>query len=87
MPIKYYVRVPKTPKKSLNKIPMPWQVRILDALTELETSPYLGERMQGKYSDQRKIKVWPYRILYTINEKIKQIDVLEIEHRGHISYD
>ena len=84
---KYYVHVPKTPRKSLHKIPIQWQVRILDVLTELETNPYLGEKMQGKYSSQRKLKVWPYRILYRINEGKKLIEIMEIEHRGHTSYD
>lgn len=87
MPIKYYVHVPKTPRKSLRKIPLPWQVRILDVLTDLETRPYLGDKMQGKYSDQRKIKVWPYRIIYRIKEEIKLIEIMEIEHRGRTSYD
>jgi len=87
MAANYYVHVPKTPKKSLNKIPMPWQVRIMDALTELETQPYLGEKMQGKYSNQRKIKVWPYRVIYRIKEETKLIEVMEIDHRGHVSYD
>ena len=65
MPTSYYVHVPKSPSKSLNKAPLPWQVRILDVLTRLQTEPYLGEKVKGKYSDQRKIKVWPYRVMYS----------------------
>ena len=68
---KYYVHVPKTPSKSLYKAPLPWQVRILEVLTKLETEPYLGEKMRGRYKNDRKIKIWPYRIIYRISEEIK----------------
>jgi addiction module RelE/StbE family toxin len=69
------------------KIPFVWQVRLLDALTLLETDPYLGEKMTGKLKDRRKIKIYPYRIVYRVQEDIKFIRVLEIEHRGNMSYD
>jgi len=83
----YYIHVPKSPKKSLAKIPLPWQFRIKQAIDRLELEPYLGDKMQGKYSDKRKIAVWPYRVIYRIKEDIKLIEVLEIEPRGHTSYD
>ena len=84
---RYHIDVPKSPKKSLAKIPLPWQVRIKQVIDRLELEPYLGDKMQGKYSDQRKIKVWPYRVIYRIKENIKLIEVMEIEHRGQTSYD
>ncbi len=87
MPFQYYVNVPKSARKSLRKIPLPWQVRILDVLTDLETTPYLGEKMGGDMKDKRKIRVWPYRIIYKIQEDLKLIKIMEIEHRGHTSYD
>lgn len=87
MPAKYFVSVSKSPRKSLMKIPFVWQVRLLDALTLLETDPYLGEKMTGKLKDRRKIKIYPYRIVYRVQEDIKFIRVLEIEHRGNMSYD
>lgn len=87
MSTKYFVSVSKSPRKSLAKIPFVWQVRLLDALTLLETDPYLGEKMTGKMKDRRKIKIYPYRIVYRVQENIKFIRVLEIEHRGSMSYD
>lgn len=87
MPAKYFVSVSKSPRKSLTKIPFVWQVRLLGALTLLETDPYLGEKMTGKLKDRRKIKIYPYRIVYRVQEDIKFIRVLEIEHRGNMSYD
>ncbi len=87
MPASFYVHIPKSANKTINKTPLPWQVRILDALEELKRNPFLGEKMKGGYSGKRKIKVWPYRIIYIIREDIKLVQVMEIEHRGHVSYD
>jgi mRNA-degrading endonuclease RelE of RelBE toxin-antitoxin system len=87
MPGRYYVKVANTPRKSLRKIPLPWQTRILDMLTALETDPFLGEKMTGKLKDRRKIKLYPYRIVYRVQEEIKLIRVVEIERRGNMSYD
>jgi mRNA-degrading endonuclease RelE of RelBE toxin-antitoxin system len=83
----YFVSVPNSVRKSVKKIPLPWQVRILDALTQLETKPFLGEKMSGVLADIRKIKVWPYRILYRVDQNRKFISILEIGHRGQVSYD
>lgn len=84
---RYYIDVPKSAKKSLAKIPLPWSFRIKQAIDRLAFEPYLGEKMLGEYSNKRKIKVWPYRIIYRIEEKTKFIKIMEIEHRGHTSYD
>lgn len=80
------VFVSKACTKSLNKIPDPWRDRIISAIKYLKTDPFIGEKMWGKLEDSRKIRVWPYRIIYTINEGSSTIDVTEIAHRGNVSY-
>lgn len=87
MPKRYRVYVSHSVEKSIRRIPLPWQVRILDVLSKLEINPYLGEKMSGPMSNKRKIRVWPYRIIYKIIENIAFVAVIEIEHRGNISYD
>jgi len=84
---KYYVYIPKKPQKSLDKIPQPWHKRIFIALKMLETNLYLGEKMHGDMSNERKIVIWPYRIIYRVNEQKSAVEVLEINHRGNTSYD
>jgi mRNA-degrading endonuclease RelE of RelBE toxin-antitoxin system len=59
----------------------------MEKLRELETNQYLGVNMQGKYSNKRKITIWPYRIIYLINEGKNVVEIFEIERRGSISYD
>ena len=83
---KYFVYIPKKPRKSVIKIPQPWQKRILDVLTALETNPFLGEKMHADMADRRKIVIWPYRIIYRIKEKEGIIEALEIDHRQNMPY-
>ncbi len=83
---KHFIYIPNSVKKDVKKIPHLWQKRILDILTNLETNPLLGEKMQGRLSDKRKIKIWPYRIIYKIDRRKKIIIVVEIKHRGNVSY-
>ncbi|MBI1984609.1 MAG: type II toxin-antitoxin system RelE/ParE family toxin [Candidatus Wildermuthbacteria bacterium] len=72
--------------RNLKKIPLPWRMRIQRALDEICEDPYHGQKMKGHLSDRRKIKVWPYRILYRILELDKVVEVVEIGHRGSMEY-
>lgn len=83
----YYIHIPKLALKSMAKIPLPWRDRIKRVIDELPADPYLGEKMSGELCDCRKIRVWPYRIVYRLDKKAKIIIVLEVNHRGNMSYD
>ncbi len=82
----YYVYIPGSVKKSIKKIPLPWQNRIIKALVLLKSEPRLGEPMRGDYHGCYKIKVWPYRIVYKPHHQRLVVKVVEVDHRGNISY-
>lgn len=83
---KYVIHIPHRPQKSFKKIPEPWRKRIFVALKILETNPFIGEKMRQDMADKRKIVIWPYRIIYRINEQKGIVEILEIEHRQNTSY-
>ncbi len=83
---KFTVIISGKPEKNLKKIPFPWSMRILDALTTLEVDPYTGEKMWGEYEGTRKIRIWPYRVIYIVDEKEHCVKVVEIGHRGSMGY-
>jgi mRNA-degrading endonuclease RelE of RelBE toxin-antitoxin system len=87
MPKVYYIFVPKIVLKSMSKIPLRFRERIQKTIDSLAYSPYLGEKMGGVLGDRRKVRVWPYRIIYRIKEGIAFIIIVEVEHRGNVSYD
>jgi addiction module RelE/StbE family toxin len=76
--------VPKSVGKSLVAIPLPWRERMMKAIDLLPQSPFIGEKLRGKLEGKRKIRVYPYRAIYRIDEKNKQIIVVEAGHRQGI---
>ena len=83
---KYSVEVPKSPQKSLEKTPLPWRERIGKAINLLQYFPFMGEKMWGKLKDKRKLRIWPYRVIYKVDKKRRRIIIVEIGHRGKMSY-
>ena len=82
----YQIFIPPSVKKSLSKIPLPWKERIARAIDALKTEPFYGGKMKGKLANYRKIRVWPYRVIYQISKERRIIKIVEIEHRGNVSY-
>jgi len=56
-------------KKKLKKIPFLWRDRIEKAIDILKNNPFYGEKMSGELKDRRKIRIWPYRIIYRLIKK------------------
>ncbi|MDO8676671.1 MAG: type II toxin-antitoxin system RelE/ParE family toxin [Candidatus Azambacteria bacterium] len=84
---RYNIQIPKLARKVMSKIPLPWSERIIKTIGQLSADPYLGEKMSGKLSDCRKIRVWPYRVIYKIDKRAKTILIVEVNNRGNMSYD
>ena len=77
----YKIKIRHKAEKEFYKIPFPWQKRIIQAIDVLKSNSSYGEKMWGKLKDHRKIRVWPYRIIYRIYPRQKIIYVEHIAHR------
>lgn len=73
------IELTQTAKKQLKKIPKPETAKVARKLISLQTSPYLGKKLEGKLKDRYSVRAWPYRIIYVINNNTIIIDT--IEHR------
>ena len=82
----YFVYISKAIRKSLLRIPSPWLERIEQTIDILCVDPHIGENMSGKLAGCRKIRVWPYRIIYRFDKNRRVVEILEVNHRGSISY-
>ena len=80
----YKISLSRKAEKGLDKIHQPWHGRITIALKKLTIDPYIGKKLEGKYKNDYSIRVWPYRIIYTIKKKELIIEVIEIDHRGGV---
>ena len=71
----------KIAQKQYQKLPKTTQPRINRALASLSISPLSGKKLTGEFSGQRSLKAWPYRIIYSLNEKESRIEITSIIHR------
>lgn len=72
-----------TPKvlKQYNHFPKSEQAKIKKRLLALEQSPQQGKKLSGEFKELRSLKVWPYRLIYYIDEKQSKVYVVTIAHR------
>lgn len=80
--ISYKIIIAKKAQKNLTKIPTKIVERIRTKIALLAFDPFIGKKLEGRYSDCYSIRVWPYRIIYSIVKHKLIVEVIEIEHRG-----
>lgn len=73
-------------EKDLARLPEKERFRVKLAFLDTQNNPFAGKKLKGKYQGSYSVKVWPYRILYEINQNILTIFVLKIKHRGGGAY-
>lgn len=81
---KYEVVITKSVQKYLDKLPDALAEKLESAMMKLENDPRPpgSEKMSGK--NAYKIRVGDYRIIYTIQDKILLVTVIDAGHRRDI---
>ncbi len=82
---KVKIKIRNKALKNLSKITNKWQINIIKTINNLEQNPNIGIKMNGKYKNHYKIKIWPHRIIYKIINK-DTIYITTISHRGSTEY-
>lgn len=77
----YTIIILKDAQKETRRLPQKDQQRIATAISSLGTDPFRGKKLHGNYEGAWSIRVWPYRIIYTIDRHIVTVTVLRIGHR------
>lgn len=77
------MRIIITPKALTHckRLPKNEMLKIQQRLKLLETNPYLGKKLEGKFAGTYSLRAWPYRIVYIIDSKQKSIFVVSVLHR------
>lgn len=68
-------------KKEMKALRKKDQQRVIAAFVVLRENPFVGKKLEGKYGGAWSLRVWPYRIIYTIDRKIVTVTVLRVAHR------
>ena len=71
-------------RKELAHLSRESQERIGSAIDSLRVDPFGGKKLEGKFRGAWALRVWPHRILYTIDQKIVTVTVLKIAHRQSV---
>ena len=82
--MKYRIVLEKPAEKFIVKLPQPEKERVLRAISKL---PYEGDikRLQGKKSlGLLRLRVGDYRIIYTIDDGLLVVCVIDAGNRGQI---
>lgn len=75
------VLLAKGAQKQYKKLPKPEQAKIRKKLEVLSKDPFAGKKLEGILKGRRSIRAWPYRIVYSMNENEKRVEVSEIFRR------
>lgn len=77
------MRVLVTPKalKQYNHLPKTEQAKIKKKILVLEQNSQEGKKLSGEYTKLRSLKVWPYRIIYYVDNAQRKIFIVTIAHR------
>ena len=80
----YHVTLKKGVIKTLKHINEPFYLRIKDAIYNLAENPRPQGYKKLKERDGYRIRVAQYRIVYTINDSILSVEVIDLGHRKEI---
>ena len=79
--MRYQIKFKPRAQKELQKIPQKDKNRILTSIVGLTQDPFIGKKLKGDYEGYYSIRVWPYRIIYSILNKELLVIVIRIGHR------
>ena len=77
----YSVTIKKSALKELSQISSPYKTKIIGAIDKLANNPRPESVKKLKGEEAYRIRVADYRIIYTIEDVIKIIEVVRVRHR------
>lgn len=75
------INFPKAVRKKLVKLPQSIHIRVVEKIDLLLENPLLGVKLHGELSDEFKLRVGDYRIVYKFDKITKVVTIINIEHR------
>jgi mRNA interferase RelE/StbE len=84
--VKYEITFKKTASKEVDELPNKIAVLVMAAIFKLADTPRPAgcKKLKGKRKDFWRIRIGDYRVIYTIDNEIKIIDIQKVGHRQDI---
>ena len=82
----YHISIKKTASKELEKLPHKIISLITKSIYTLSSEPRpIGcKKLKAHHADLWRIRIGDYRVIYSIDEEIKIIDIKKVGHRKDI---
>lgn len=80
----FIVVVTKKAQKEYDRLSEKDQVRVFAAMQNLGLHPFTGKKLDAEHDGYWSVRVWPYRIIYTIHKKIITVTVVAIGDRKDV---
>ncbi|MEO6328603.1 MAG: type II toxin-antitoxin system RelE/ParE family toxin [Ginsengibacter sp.] len=80
----YRIEIKRSALKELSQISPPYNKKIVEGIDELANNPRPNGCKKLKGSEAYRIRVADYRIVYTVEDVIKLIEVQRIGHRKDV---
>jgi len=84
--VNFRVTMNRSAWKDWRKLESADKQRVLDILPFLALNPFIGKKLQGEFTGSRRMRVWPFRVVYRILKKERVVEVWRVGHRGSIGY-
>lgn len=80
----YSVEINRTARKALDKTPAPYKSRIEDVIEDLGDNPRPHGCVKLETSDLYRIRVGDYRVVYSVDDRIRIVSITAIGNRRQI---
>jgi mRNA interferase RelE/StbE len=80
----YTVKLKRSAEKELGNLPAKIHDRVINILLSLKENPLPRNSKKLRGCEGWRIRVGDYRILYIIDESVKNIEVISVAHRKEV---
>jgi mRNA interferase RelE/StbE len=80
----YTVKLKRSAEKELGNLPAKIHDRVINILLSLKENPLPRNSKKLRGREGWRIRVGDYRILYIIDESVKNIEVISVAHRKEV---
>ena len=82
--MRYALKIEKVAERHLEKLPAEILGRVTQKLTELEQNPRVAGVTKLKGIEGYRLRVEDYRILFTIDDRRREVCVYRVKHRREV---
>ena len=82
--LRYSLRIKRSAEKEMDRLSSTVFDRIAEALLQLETNPRPQGSRKLRGTEQSRVRVGTYRILYTVDDGKRSVEIVAVGHRKDI---